>query len=346
MNRRNSWMFSVALMLIIAPALCSGQDAVFRLKSAGGSSKLNGKISNISPKGVSIDGREVPAAEIKRLAFNKEPSEINRAREQMNSGQFSDAIEELKKITNPVRSKALQAEIDFINAYSTAQISLRGGNIPAQSAGKTVGAFISKHGESLHLYPATEQYGKLIFAFGRPQTAVEQFGRLSNCEWPEYKLKGNFLKGQALIELGKFAEATAAFDAILAIQSNDDLSQTYKLLAQCGKAKVQGLQGNAEVAKKAIEDLIRKEDSDKNKLLFANLYNALGAVHEKAGQAKEASMAYLHTEVLYASQAEAHAEALYRLALLWPKLEDTDRANRARDTLKTRYRNSYWANKL
>ena len=91
--------------------------------------------------------------------------------------------------------------------------------------------------------------------------------------------------------------------------------------------------------------MIKTENSD-DKLLFAHIYNALGAAYEKAGKFKEASRAYLHTDLLFASVLEAHAESLYHLAILWPKLEQTDRAARARDTLKARYRNSYWAGKL
>jgi Flp pilus assembly protein TadD len=102
---------------------------------------------------------------------------------------------------------------------------------------------------------------------------------------------------------------------------------------------------NPEQATQTLNELIATESAE-NSLLFANLYNALGSVYEKAGQLKEARTAYLHTNLLYASEPDEHAEALYHLALIWPQLEETDRANEARDTLKTRYRNSYWAGKL
>ncbi len=64
------------------------------------------------------------------------------------------------------------------------------------------------------------------------------------------------------------------------------------------------------------------------------------------GNLKEAATAFLHTELLFAQEIEPQAEALYQLALIWPKLNQTDRASRAREGLKSRYRNSYWANKL
>ena len=99
----------------------------------------------------------------------------------------------------------------------------------------------------------------------------------------------------------------------------------------------------AHPAQAKIESLIKNENPD-NKLLFAHLYNALGACHESTQNWQEAAIAYLHTELLFSLDPDAHAEALKKLSEIWPKLDETDRANRAAATLKTRYRNSYWAN--
>ena len=336
----------VALVAFSFPATVLSQDSVFKIRAGGGTSKVNGKITRISADGVTIDSEEIPAAEIRKLVFSKEPREVGRARGQMESGRYADAIDELKKIKSAAQSPMLQQEIDFIEAYSTSQISLRGGNVAPQVAGKTIGNFIATYSDSsFHLAPAVEQYGKLIFAFGKLDLAAAEFAKLANSSWPEYRLKGLFQSGKTLTELGRYSEANTAFDAILAVQENDDLSQAYKLLAKCEIARLAGLQGNTDEAKQTIENLIRDNDPDE-KLLFAHLYNALGATFEKSGQLKDAATAYLHTELLFATETEPHSEALYRLSLIWPQLEETDRANRSRNTLKTRYRNSYWAGKL
>lgn len=327
------------------PAKVYSQDAIYQIRSSGGASKVSGKITYITPDSATVDGKQIPASEIKRLSFANEPNEVNRAREQMVSGRFSDAIEELAKIDENKISVRIKTEVEFIRAYSNSQISMRGGNVTPQDAGKEVGDFIAEYGDSLHLYPALEQYGKLIFAFGRPELAAVEFEKLSKCSWPEYQLKGQFQLGKTLIEIGKLTEAQVAFDAILAVASNDDLTQTFRLLAKCEKARLVGMQGNIDEGIKVINELIGTENSD-NKLLFAHLYNALGALHEKSGQLKESRTAYLHTELLFATESEPHAEALFRLANIWLQLDETDRANLARDTLKSRYRNSYWAGKL
>lgn len=331
-------------MAFALPHTLSGQDSVYKLRDDGRSSKVNGRITAVTANGVTINGAEVPAALVQKVTYGKEPLEVGRARDQMESGQFGDAIEELKKIKTNVDANVKQ-EIDFIRAYSTAQISLRGGGVTPKNAAGAVKSFIDSNSNSFHLVPAKDQFARLAFAAGLPEVAEAEFKKLQATSWLEYKLKGYFHAGQMQIQLGKLEAAEASFGAIAGVESNDNMSQTYKLLAACELAKISGLRGNTESAQKQIEEIIKKENSD-NKKLFAHLYNALGAVHEKAGQLKQAARAYLHTELLFASETEAHAEAVYRLALIWPKLEDTDRANRARNMLKERYRNSFWASKL
>lgn len=345
MHIRRQFISTAVVVLLLLPAISVAQDSVFRLKSAGGSSKVNGKISATSPDFVTISGQQIPNSEIKRLFFAKEPVNLNRAREQMQSGQFADSIEELNKIKDSVKSPMIQTEIDFIRAYASAQISLRGGNITPNSAGQQIRTFMQKNPNSIHLYRATETFGKLAFAVGKPDLAAGEFAKLANVPWTEFKMKGLFQKGQMDIVQGKLNDAKAAFNAIGKIDATDDVSQVYKLLAKSGLAQVRGLGGDVAGAKASLEDMIKKENPD-NKKLFAHIYNALGSIHVKANNTQQAAMSYLKTELLMASESEAHAEALYNLALLWPKLEKTDRANSARDILKSRYRNSYWASKL
>jgi hypothetical protein len=93
-----------------------------------------------------------------------------------------------------------------------------------------------------------------------------------------------------------------------------------------------------------LEDIIKRESDDRTRV-FANVYNSLGLVHLHTGDTKSAMLAFLHTDQLYANEADLHAEALYYLAELWTQRNETDRANRAKQTLGQQYRNSYWASK-
>lgn len=319
------------------------QDGVYQFKASGGNSKTSGKITEISPDGVMIAGKLVPASKIARVSFSREPSDINRARDQMETGRFSDAIESLGKIDVTKLTPQMKAEVDFIRAFSMSQSSLRGGGTTPQEAGAVVTAFIDEHPTSWHLHPAVEQLGKLYFAIDRTDLAIGQFAKLTKSSWPRYRLNGSLQLG--MLTMDKAAEANSAFDSILNSNSNDDVTQLYKLLAKCQKARLAGIDGDSATSLSELNEMIATENSD-NKLLFAHLYNALGAVHQKNSNWKEARTAYLHTDLLFATESELHAEALFHLSKIWAKLEETDRAAAARDTLKSRYRNSYWAGKL
>ena len=114
---------------------------------------------------------------------------------------------------------------------------------------------------------------------------------------------------------------------------------------QCQLAKIMALEGKSEAGRAIVEKIIKEENPD-NGMLFAYAYNTLGTCHVQSQQPKPAAIAFLHTELLYGTESDPHAEALYNLAKLWPQLEETDRANRARQALKSRYRNTYWALQL
>ena len=173
--------------------------------------------------------------------------------------------------------------------------------------------------------------------------AEKEFAKLSKSQWPEQKISGLFNLGYTQLVVGNPSEAIKNLQAIAAVDAVDDNSTEYKLLAECLMARAEALSGNVDAGKKKLEAVIKREDPMTAQRAFAYAYNGLGACHEKNGDWKEAAMAYLHTELLFQNDQEAHAEALYRLSKIWAKLEATDRANKARTTLKSRYKNSYWA---
>jgi tetratricopeptide (TPR) repeat protein len=100
--------------------------------------------------------------------------------------------------------------------------------------------------------------------------------------------------------------------------------------------------GKAEEGLALLQDLINKNDPQ-DVPLFARTYNALGKCHQKLNKPKDAVLAYLHTDVLFYTDADAHAEALYNLSKLWGDVNKQDRAVAARATLKERYAGTVWA---
>jgi outer membrane protein assembly factor BamD (BamD/ComL family) len=64
-----------------------------------------------------------------------------------------------------------------------------------------------------------------------------------------------------------------------------------------------------------------------------------------AGRNDEAILSYLKTDLLYGSQSEQHAEALYRLTQLWSKVGDNQRAADSKQKLEKLYPTSPWVKK-
>lgn len=334
--------FSLSLALLATPA--TAQDAVYVNKIGGGTTRVTGKISQTTPEGVTIDGKNIAASEVNRISVGKEPSAINRLREEMVGGQYADCLAGIGKLSNLPDSPLLQQEVDFMKAFCSARLSLTQGAIPAAEAGRAVKGFLNKYPDSIHTYPATEQFGRLAYSNGNPKLAAAEFEKLRGAKWEEYRMRGQFLHGRMMSMLGQTGKAKADFEAILKQDANSEESDRYKLLAQCEQARIEGLTGNAATALEKLNKLVKSE-SDENTELFAHIYNAMGAIHEGSKNLKEARDAYLHTQLLFGSVEDPAAEALYRLTKIYVELNDSKRAGEAKRELQSKYRNSYWVKK-
>lgn len=326
------------------------QDSVQLLRAGGGAGRsLNGRIQEISPTGVRIqtnqETREIHPSEINRVTFAGQPVEMDRARNLINNGRFEDAMEELQKISSDVSRQEIQQEIAFQLARCAAEISLRGGSIPSPDAGRKMGEFVRNFPQSYHFYTATEYLARLLWAVGRYDLAEMEFEKLQASQWPEKILRGIFYQAQTQIQQNKPEEAIATLGRILQDPNTDDLTQQFKLLARVRTAHAEAMQGKVEQGIRSIEEIIKVEDAD-NAQLFAHAYNSLGSIYLLNNRYNDAMIAFLHTELLFQGESDLHAEALYHLAQIWPKLDYNDRANRARMILKDQYRNSFWASQL
>ena len=334
----------LSLCLFFATNQGLAQDAVHINKIGGGTTQVTGKISQVDPEGVTIDGKRIQASEVRRISVGREPSVINRLREEMVGGQYANCLAGIEKLKDVPNEPLLKQEIDFMKAYSSARMALTQGTIPAEVAGKTVGEFLKSAPTSLHRYPALEQYGLLIYAIGKPELAAKQFEKLRSAKWEEFRVRGQFLHGRMMSVLDQNDKAKADYDQILKETSNPT-SDKYKLLARCEIARIDGVAGDTSSNLEILNKLIKSETDD-NAELFAYIYNAKGAIYEKTGNLKDARDAYLHTHLLFGSVEDPAAEAVSRLFEIFGKLNDPKRANEVRRELQSKYRNSYWEQKF
>ena len=90
--------------------------------------------------------------------------------------------------------------------------------------------------------------------------------------------------------------------------------------------------------------MVQKHDST-DQALFARINNARGACYQSLNKPEQALLSYLQTDLLFFTDPEAHAEALYFLNRLWPVAGNPARAADAQARLVNRYASSKWANK-
>ena len=319
----------------------SAQDKLYRIKKNGKVSRTNGKIQEITPLSVTFDGQKIPVWEISKLTAQNELPAVDKARDRIESSRYQEAIDLLETV-KPSGNPVTDAEVSWNRAVAKSELAFSGGAYTAVEAGSDVQAFLKANSKSYHFVPATDLMGRLAMADGKLSFAAKQFGTLTKSRWPKYVARGHFYTGEALLRAKKYPQATAEFDKLIALSSNDDVSQRYKRLARCQKAKVAAVTTDPAASISQLEAIIKQGDPE-DKELFAYAYNALGACYMKGKDLAEAEEKFLFTHLLFDTESAPHAEAVYQLANIWTAQKQTDRASEARQILNSRYRNTWWA---
>jgi tetratricopeptide (TPR) repeat protein len=333
-------MLSLAMCLTVVAA-ARAADTVHTT-----SKTLRGRVAATSTTDVSLDNgirtEKIPVPEIVSVVYGDEPSSLSGARISVANRRFEDALATLQKINlDEVPQAEIKQDIEFYTAYCAAQLALQGnGDIP--SAGTQMANFVNKHRNSFHWLKANEVVGDLLVAMGKYAPAEAFYAKLARAPWPEFQMRAGVLIGRTLLARGKAAEALKQFEGVLAADGAGPGAQTQRLAATLGKARCLAEAGEHDEAVAMIQDVIAKADPEDTPLL-AQAYNALGAVNRKAGRTDDALLAFLHVDVLFFTAPDAHAEALANLAELWNEAHKPERALQADQTLKTRYKNSRWA---
>ncbi len=310
---------------------------------------VRGAIKNVQPNAITVatsDAEmEVDPWNIRRIKFDDEPNELTRAKTGYVDGRLNVCLDELDRIGQAPAREIIQQEIDFYRAMASARTALAGGEISTNQAISLVSQFIRDNAESFHYIPAVDMLGNLTMAAGKFDEASQQFEMVAQSPWPELSFQALLNRGRATLRQGNYDEAIAAFQQIESADRAEDYALQTKLIARCLRAQALGLSGQHDEGIKIAEQIIDKESSD-NQAVFAYAYNALGACYKQKNEIKRALHAYLHTDLLFFTESEAHAEALYELQELWSQLNRTDMAGEARQKIKNRYRNTYWASKV
>ena len=335
-----------ALVALAAPLPCLAQSVDQIYLSKGAPSRGRIPESGISRDQVTLEAssgaRQFPVNEIVRITFAEEPAELNSARTAVIQKNYSHAAQELRKLDpSKVERAVIKQEIEYLRALSQARLAMTEGGDKAGAVTAMLN-FVKTAPQSFHFYDAAETLGDLSMALGKFQDAAKYYTPIASAPWPDYQLKANSAVGRALVGEKQYDQALTKFEAVIDNGATGPEAMRQKLLATAGKAVCLAETGKAEEGVALMHELIKNNDPQ-DAPLFARTYNALGRCYLKLNKPKEALLAFLHVEVLFAGEADAHAEALYHLSKLWGDINKSDRAVTARTTLRQRYAGSIWA---
>jgi len=310
----------------------------------------SGEITAMTPIEVTLnkgraEPRNLPVNDIRTIVFHEEPSELTQARVNAANGSYRNALEALNKIElRSIRRDFVRQDIEFYKAYCAAKLALTGEGEIAD-AGRQLNTFVRTSPKNFHYLAAVELMGDLLMSAGAYENAAVQYAELAKAPWADYKMRAAIAVGRSLQAQGKHAEAIREFDAALAMPDVNADAKNQKLAATLAKAVSRAETGGVEQAVGTIEKVIQDTDAQQ-KELHARAYNALGNCYEKAGQTKDALLAFLHVDVLYNTVPEAHAEALAHLVPLWQAVGQQERSREARELLERQYPGSRWTKEL
>ena len=334
------------LLLVVISSTAASAQGIDRIRRLSGTE--SGKILQISPLTVTISKggveNKVPVEEIRTIDFGGEPEDLRPARLTASAGRYQDALEHFEKIDRDgIEREAILQDLDYWNMVCHVQLALSGqGNL--NRAAEEAKSFLSKNRRSYHVPETIELLGRALMAMNKGEAARIQFAKLEKAKSPYYTARSAILTGISWQQQDNHPSAIKEFERALVASQENQTAQTQQLDATLQMAVSLSATGSVADATDSVKAIIAKTDAENVKLL-ARAYNALGDCYVQSNNSKAARNAFLHVDVLFSSEKNEHARALYELSRLWGNLGQEARAKDARERLQKDYPASRWAKK-
>lgn len=337
----------LSLAVVLSASLAFSADVVNR-KGGGrtGGTVTGATKTDITVKPSTGDPVTIPANEVSSVDWDATPNDMKLGKSDEANGRFSAALQKFNKAMDDARAgnELVKTDLEFLIARATARAALTDPAGLDEAAAK-LAAFLKSHGDSFRFYEAQQWLGQIYLAkddFAAARTAFEGLGQ---APWSDVQLSAKVNLGRVLMGENKAEEARQAFEAAIAAAGTSDADQGRKYEAMVGKARsLIALNRQAE-ALTALDEVVDK-GSPNDAPLMAEAFVLQGDCLQAASKVKEAVLAYLHVDVLFARESAFHAEALYHLVKLWKAVQHPDRALEAQAKLEGSYPNSEWTKKL
>lgn len=333
------WQTIAGLIATVALWHSSAYAQLDRVYPVSGST-VTGKITDVQPDGVviSVGNSTQPFRidDIRKITWEGDPGPLTRGRDFAIEGQYQSGLEQLKTVDpSSISREYIAADLLFYRAYCEAKLAIAGQGSKDEAKTSLLN-FARNHQKSFHFYESAELLGDLAVSVGDYAGATNYYGALGRSASPLMKVRAAYLVAHSALRQGNLDEAVTNFEKVISANIEGATAIRLKNLARAGLAVAKAKKGQGKEALAQSNDLIAQlnlEDFE----MAARVYNARGAANEALGDDEAALLDYLHTHLLFASAADAHAEALSRLVTLWGKVGKPEEANQARQELQSRY---------
>lgn len=346
LSRHTIWLNAFCISITIA-AVTHAADFVKRKSAPQVGGTITGATkTELTVKPSTGDPITVPANEVASVDWDDAPRDMNLAKGDENNSRFQASLEKLAKVLDQVKSgnDLVRADVEFLIARVTARAALTDDSQLDNAIAK-LNAFLKSNGDSFRYYDALQWLGQVYLAKEDFASARSTFEKLAEAPWSDYQLLGKVNLGRVLMGELKNEDAAQAFDAAIAAAGSSAADQSRKFEAMVGKARCLIALNKQPEALAVLTDVVEKGNPD-DTALMAEAYVLQGNCLQAEDKAKEAVLAYLHVDVLFARESAYHAEALYHLTKLWKAVQHPDRAAEAASKLEASYPKSDWTKKL
>jgi len=343
-----------SVLIAIVIALCTSHAFTAETITRKRDKPLSGDVTAVSKTEVTVKVKtpkeetiKVPANLVQNIAWTGESRELIPARSDEAGGRYQRAIDGYQKALQEVKggNPLAKTDLEYGIVRSRGKLALTDAS-QLDEAIKKLEEFRTKQSDHYRFYEAVDLLGQLYLAkkdFTKAQSAFETLGK---APWKEAQLASRIAMGRLLLADNKPDEAVEAFDAVISQPAEGAQEESQRQEAMLGKVRVLIDQKKFEEAQKLLEEVIAKADPDDARV-HAEAYVRLGDCLREQGKDKDALLAYLHVDVLFATEKSMQAEALFHLARLWDKVGQKGRAAEARDKLEgEEFKGSEWAKQL
>lgn len=332
--RRSAVAWFVCL-LWAAPALADEVALVpdAALKPPGG--RYRGQIQAETPTDVTIlvgsNPQKVPLNQIDSITYDGQSANYVRGNSLASGGDFAAAAEAYQKAAGETAGKPLAAQAaQFGRARSLAEIALADPSRRAEAI-TALTSFSTTYANGRHVVPALDYLARLQMHnndFGPAGQTVAKLATIATSVD-----RSAILGAQLQARQGEHGAAVSALEKLAASAPEGSALRREAMLTRAESLAALKKFDEAEAEVRKVIAAAPAEDVE----VQAAAYNTLGDCLRVAGKPKDALLAYLHTDILYAKNKEEHPKALSQIVRLWRELKRDDRADEALDRLRQEY---------